>query len=607
MCIFSPHTSKLFLIALVPSLIFSSIAQANVDLCPLSNPAYRDLRSAASALEQQILFPQGCEELAEKLKEANQQVASASTSLSELNPEDSYQSSKRKQLATIASSGITQIGQLFQLYSKGNDKCGRALLNDTDYLLAFIDTVNELTPLLMFFGGPTSLPATLGITILGSATKTIAIYFTNLGRDMSTSQARQAFINNSCGYYRYNEIIRSLIQTLKGQTSALDKKIIQLQSELDDLKNIEVPKPSWDPEIILMDKSLKDDQTFFTDLSALFDRSVSTPGLQCHLVKAQVELALKEGAFPATAIQTLQNLINHPSTEKQILTSRRSLFSTANKLMDPALYQEGDSVSEKCIVRAREWMGIIRELIAAIDAELSLPGRRDLSTTTAGAARKNWEELYSKKLQELNSNQTLKTFLHALAQKGSEIDLSELLDSRDKVRRLLFGDGKDLAFLWLTHRRNPAEAWLEHKWLSAELQLKEFHANLPIFTVGWLKKNVVTFPSNREKQIACGYAEDLIFSWNTANKDMEASRFFCDVFQQTINEAAHPYVTSYCLGLFDKNGVRTSPGKLALTDLSIFQLKREIERITTWTRDAKCELPKPIEGSLFPKSPPASS
>lgn len=606
MCIFSRLLWKSFLIGLILNLSFGSAAEAHVDFCPLSNPTYRDLRSAASALEQQILFPEGCEDLAQKLKEANQQVASASSSLSELNSEDPSQSSKGQRLATIASGGLSQISQLFQLYSKGNDKCGRALLRDTNYLLAFIDTVNELTPLLMAFGGSTALPATLGVTILGSATKTIAIYFNNLGRDMSTSQARQAFINNSCGYYRYNEIIRSFIQTLKGQTSSLDKKVIQLQIELDQLKDSETPKPSWDPEINLMDKNLHNDHIFFTDLSDLFGRSSTIPDLQCHLIKTQVEQALNEGRFPTIAIQTLRSLLDQSSTETHIFNSHRSILNATQELMNPELYKEGDTSSEKCIVHAREWMNIIKELLAAIDAELSLPGRRDLSATPLGVARKKWEKLYSKKLEEFTNNKNLQTYLHSLAQKGSEIDLSELLDARDKIRRQLFGDGKDSAFLGLTHRRNPAEAWLEHKWFSAELQLKEFHANFAIFTKGWLKKHLVTFNSSREKQIACGYAEDLIFSWNTASKDIEASRFFCDVFQQTINESAHPYVTEYCLGSFDKNGVRTSPGKLALTDLSIFQVKRETDRITTWVQDAKCERPKPMEGSLLTESPPTS-
>lgn len=585
-----------FILQLIVS--WTVFAGTSVESCPLSNPAYKDIRTAAAALEVEILFPAGCEDLAEKLKVANHQIATSAEGLSETNSNDPTQTSKSQRLVALSSNGIVQVSQLFQRYASHSDKCGNALLSASDYLLAFIDTVNGIAPFMMSFGGPSAIPVTLGVTLLGSAVKTFTVYFESLKREMLTSQMRQAFINNSCGYFRFNELLRSLIQNLKGQTSDLDKKVIHLQKEVDTLKALEPPTPEITPEIIALDQQLKADQSFFSTFLALFERATLTPGLACHIVKAQIESSIAHNDFPAGAIQRLDQLEKKSAAEGRTPTAHSGLIETSLQLTRPELYEPGNEDPIRCVGRARDWIQIIKELLTATDLELSYPGRRDLSKTSQGQAHQSWNESYQKAIEKFKSSESLQKFLHSLAQKGTEIDVSELLDSRDKIRRELFGNGKDYSFFGLVHKKNPAQAWLEHKWSSAELQLREYTETLPIFETGWLKQNTVIFPSRREKQFACGLAENLVFGWNTAQRHIEASRFFCDLFEQTINRAAHPYVTEYCLGNFDEKGRRASPGKLALTDLSVLQHKAKVTKIIGWMKVASCDTPRPLDENL---------
>lgn len=586
---------KALIAGLVIQILLSTSARAtSTDSCPLSNSAYQDLRSSAAALEQEILFPAGCEEVAKKFKEANEQIKSSAQNLSDLDSSSSTDLTKGQRLANLASEGILQVGHLFQTYGKSSDKCGKALLSATDYLVAFIDTINGMTPMLMIFGGAASLPATLGVTILGSAIKTFAIYFSSLEQDMSKTQARQAFISNTCGYFRYNELLRSFIQNLKGQTSDIDQKVLRLKREVDSLLNSAPPKPLLNPEIEIMDKQFKEDQIFFTNFSALLDRSSSTSGLSCLLIKNQINHSINQAQFPSNAIERLDQLVKISMTEGRVSTNHQNLVQAAIELNRPERFNTENEDPSKCMLQVRNWILVIREVLSATDLELSLTGRRDLSETQLGKNRKTWEKDYSNKLSELKTSEIQKNFLHALAERGAEIDLSELLDARDDIRRELFGDGKDWALFWLSHKKNPAEAWLEHKWRSAQLQLKEYRETISVFRTSWLNKEIIEFSNPRDQQFACGYAENLIFAWHTAFQHIQSSRFFCDVFQQTINEAAHPYVTEYCLGSFNQKGVRKWPGKLALADLEVFQLKREIGQIKAWTKKAKCETPKDI-------------
>lgn len=586
---------KAFIFELLIQIALPASASANIsDPCPLSNPAYQDLRSAAVALEQEILFPAGCEDLAKKFKEANEQISTSAQGLSDLDSNNSTDLTKGQRLANLASEGILQIGHLFQAYGKTSDQCGKALLSAKDYLIAFIDTINGMTPMLMIFGGAASIPTTLGVTILGASIKTFAIYFSSLEQDMSTTQARQAFISNTCGYYRYNEILRSFIQNLKGQTSDFDQKVLRQKKELDSLLDEAPPKPRIAPEIELMEKQFQEDQNFFANFSAMLERSASTPELSCLLIKNQINHSTHQREFPFSAIEKLEQLVKISTFEGRPSAHHENLVQTAQEINQPGRYDKDCEDPSKSMSRVRNWLVVMKEVLTATHLELSLPGRLDLSETPLGKSRKTWEEQYSIKLSELKTSELQKNFLHRLAERGAEIDLSELLDARDDIRRVLFGDGKDWAFFRLSHKKNPAEAWLEHKWRSAELQLREYRQTISIFRMSWLDKEITQFPSPHDQQFACGYAENLIFAWHTAFQDIESSRFFCSVFQQTINEAAHPYVTEYCLGSFDQIGVRKWPGKLALTDLEVFQLKREITQIKAWAKKAKCETPKEI-------------
>lgn len=574
-----------------PSSIF---AADESDSCPLSNAAYKNLRSAAMALEQKVLLPEGCEDLSKKLNEANLQVSSASTALTQITP---GQTAEAQNYVRSASAGIVQIGQLFDRFGKTNDRCGRALLSMSDYLVAFIETVNGLTPLLLSFGGPASLPQAMGVMILGAAVKTFIVYYQTLSIDMSGANARQAFITNACGYHRLNEMIRSLLQTLKGEMSEIDQRVEQLARELKELEAIAPPAPIVAPRFAEMDAALKSERQFFSDFSGTFERTAATPALACALVRSQVA-ASKKGAFPSPALERLRTLVNESLLEGRKPTADQNLLESAYEMNQSKRFVINELQAPICVIRARDWLGAMSEILSATDRQLALPGRKDLSETEQGKARKAWEALYEKKKKEFAAAEERQKFVRALAVQGADIELSELLDTRDKIRRDLFGDRTDSALFGLTHRQGPAESWLRHKWRSAEAQLKDYRKVAPYFRRSWLKDNVTVFPGPTEKAYACAYGENLVMGWITAEKDAAASRLFCTAFQHTINEATHPYVTEFCIGNFTSDGELDSAGKVGELEKRLNKSHPEIQRIATWMKNAGCDIPKPLQGSL---------
>src|SRR5262249_13979249 len=115
------------------------------DSCPLSNPAYKNLRAAATALEQTILLPQGCEAIQKKLNDANKQLSDAALAMSSLTP---GQTAQGQALTSQATSGALQVSQIFETYGRSSDRCGKALVSLSDYVVAFVDTINQLSPLM---------------------------------------------------------------------------------------------------------------------------------------------------------------------------------------------------------------------------------------------------------------------------------------------------------------------------------------------------------------------------------------------------------------------------------------------------------------------------
>jgi hypothetical protein len=581
---------KFLALSLVMTLIAPNFAHSD-DSCPLSNPVYKNLRSAAAALEQKILLPDSCQDLQKKLTEASQQINNSAQALLSLKPGET--NSTGQQAAANATSGIMQVGQLFDKYGKNNDKCGRALVTMSDYVVAFIDTVNGISPLLLTFGGTTALPYAVGAQILGSSVKTFIAYYNGLNVDMTSSQARQGFIENACGYYRMNETLRSLLQSLKGEVSDLDKQVTKLQGELKDLEAQAPTAPALSEQIAAMDSALKTDFKFYGDFLATFERASSTPALACILVQTQVT-ASQTGTFPAPAIQRLSTLANQSLSEGRAPSAHINLAVSAQLLNRPELYTFTDD-AHACASRAHDWVILMGELLAATDGELSLSGRRDLSATDAGKLRKAWEAKFAKKKEELEQAKQRQSFILSLANRGAEIELSELLDVRDRIRRELFGDGNDSALFGFTHRKGPAESWLMHKWRSAGVQLKDYRKMMPFLHSNYLDKNVIHFKGEREKEFACSYAENAVLTWNTAERHVAASRLFCETFEQTINQATHPYVTEFCLGEFDRNGERISESKVGKRENEIRELQLEVNQTLVWMKDASCAIPKPLQ------------
>lgn len=312
------------------------------------------------------------------------------------------------------------------------------------------------------------------------------------------------------------------------------------------------------------------------------------------MIRNEVETA-QSGSFPTDAIERLQTLVNLSNTEKRAATPDWLLVLSARALNKPERYNLPDSDVQICANRAKDWVNGMREVLAATDRELSEPGRRDLSKTPAGIARKDWEDKYAKKKDELATAVARQKFVLSLSARGADIELSELLDTRDSIRRDLFGNGNDTAFFGLTHVSGPAESWLEYKWRSTGVQLKDYDQIMPLMRQTWLDRHVVKFTDDKQKEFACSYAENAVMTLSTAAKDIEAGRLFCTTFDQTINSATHPFVTAYCLGKFDDDGTQTEIGWIAAREREVKTRTPELDKILAWGVDAGCTIPTPLQ------------
>lgn len=593
--------------------------------CPLSNPIYKDLRSAATALEKKVLLPPGCEKIQQDLEQSGKQISKAAEDLSNLSkygtltpsptpsstpsPTSSanpYNTLAGESAVRVAVSGLVDIGKTFNRFG-GNDDCRKTLMTKADYLLAVIETLNALSPYVLLFDGSASsskaLPWVLGTSVLGSTIQMFVQMYQQKDFDMSKSEQRQIFIDNSCGFFNLNENLRSILQARTGEISDVDQKVSQLDAEIKAADASAPPVPKMNERIAKVDEELKKDRD---RMAVLVKRSVDVndDAFTCSLVHGYVTKAQNGSAFPLPAVNRFDELLREDEAQGEDRSEQRALLGFFVLINRPGYYLSGVSDVtaldvkdlQECSRKAKQWLNITGQILTATDSELAKPGRRDLSKTDAYKVRQKWEEELGKKKAKLAELKLRQSFLVQLAAKGEDNDISELLDTHTTVRKAIFDDAKKS--FWGQRKPGPAEAWLQHKIGESSMKLKDFEKLLRRANQEWLKKWVVTFPDDSSRKFACGYMENVVMTWLSASKHLNAAQLFCDTFSQTINDASSPSVTKVCVGSFDRKGKKVEDSDVSKTGRNIDRFKDTTNQVYEWMKDANCLMPKPVGTTL---------
>lgn len=606
--------------ALVLSLVSIEQNVMAASRCPLSNPAYADLRAAATALQQKITLGNGCESLENDLKAAGTSVKSAIDQIYKYEDDKKAREAAQAQDGAMATQAVTSnsddlearqktlaavdgIGTISNLINRfsGDPRngCGRELMRHVDYMEALADTANGLSPYLLLYGGAGAAPLALGASIVGSLIKSFATFYHNDNFNMADAKVRQVFLENACSFYTFNENFEAL-QNRGPQIQASIKTIHDLEQDLASLQKLPLPPiPQGFEAYAQADDALKKDRKSLADILAAIQKFQDKDVASCLLVSAKVASGM--GLTSQTYLnQFIEDTVAKPDPANPVDESIPKIMSQAfSDLSKPELYQrDPGTVPDKehplsCAVHAKSWLDTMQIVLDLLDQELSRDGRRNL----AFKDRRTFQDRLNGKKVALQREQERLSWLEKLNDEGEAIDTSELFQVRDAVRDFLFQGETRVSWFGLArkHHSSPSESWLEEKNNQAEIRIKEFGSTIARIDSLWLKpseENKLQFLNASVKSDACASVKTEYLTWFAARSHMRAVDSFCRVFRYSIADESYPAVAKYCFGRYDsKNKKYYNDGINAATSADVNARFKEAERLYRWLEKNECPMP----------------
>ncbi|HAR42766.1 MAG TPA: hypothetical protein DCS07_09100 [Bdellovibrionales bacterium] len=544
--------------ALVPILMLSltpSSVQAGPS-CPLSNPKYRTLSEAVTALSVKIKLPSQCAAKQASLQEATQTLSSSADQLMTLgDPVVQENVVKGKASAIQAISSLGTINSLLR------DECAKTLLTTGDFLNAFIDTINAVTPYVLLFGGPAATPWAMGTMVTGSAIKTVIQHFAKNGIDMEQGDQRRAFIENACSYYSLNETVRSLIQLQQSEETDIQKKLAEATEQLKILAASEPPRPEG--ELYAATSAAEADLKKLKSIRSSVE-TVKDNGFSCFLVTQKIS----KGEFDSAGKRLLSIIKNDGSPS---VANDLALVEYFNTTLNRSNQYDAKKPIE-CTARAGLWMNSLEQILLKTLALIDLQVKDDPIL----ANHLKWKEQLHKKKKEIEDYQLRQKFLSELLASGAIIETSEILSTLSEVREIIFGDRG-----W--GRKGLGQSWVAYKVRLSESRLKSF---------GKQHKSIVESPAPATSgQLAdlCSQAEQARNTWYAADIHVQAGREFCKAFNSTINRHDYKYMQNTCFG-------STAAGVRAQRD-RVSKLKSEATAVSELMVKLQCKKPE-----LLPQS-----
>jgi hypothetical protein len=398
-----------------------NIVQA--DTCPLSNPAYKDLRSAANALLLAATSTAACKDFQAKIDNATDSIKNSVDNLTNTvitpgtaasagtpaTPTTVTSNSQTQQNVAVAVSALADLGKITSVY--GNSACGKALTSSVDYVDALTSVVNGLTPYFVLY--TPAAPYALGSDLVVNSADAFANLYHSSSFNMDDSQQRQAFLDNACAFYNFNNVLIEYIQARQAKETDLDKQVTSLQTDLDAFEKTPVPEAKESSQVAVLDAAFKKDQQSISDIDGMMAKLKDANSFVCAMVRSQISNADAAVVFPDNVEDVYSKLLDDSEKAGRDVSFDQDLLSYLKSISTLDHFPTDPSLAAECGDRAREWIGVSEQLLAGVDRELSLPGRRDLTNTDAAKARKAWEDQDAKKKAALADAKAKQKFLKA--------------------------------------------------------------------------------------------------------------------------------------------------------------------------------------------------
>lgn len=550
--------------------------------CPLTNPSYKDLRSAAAQLQARVVLPAGCEDLTGQLqamtgnvKVAIDQMANSGILAAGGKPDVILAAEQDRERLKLAVDSVQSISTVFskQLVNP-NSPCSKALAGNIGFLEAFVDTVNGLSPYLLVFEGISQFPLVLGSSLVSAVAKSFFSFYRLNRINMNDSKQRQIFIENACAFYTFNANFEAL-QNREAQLADSSANIKKLESLISNLESHGAPAISAD-QVWLKDIEIayRLDSQHLRELLGLLQNLKGSDEVACTLVKNVINTTPIENS-----IARLEKL--YDSDDKiGIDTMSGRQFLILFKFDNQTSRLDQTNVKE-CGPRAKSWLDEYTQLLIYTDQEMGRTGRRE------GALSEflTWEAELNKQKLTLRFEKERQKWLKELDGAGESIDNSEITQIRDDVKDVLFlsRNHRVLFGLFSATEKSPSEAWLQQKLESAQKKLAEFKKMDDRFKATWAiqypQPKIESFPSEIDFKEACAEANGALLAWTAADEHVSASETFCDAFHSTIEGSDYTNIQKYCTnGYIFKVRNRITPGKA------------DIQFLKNWIKTANCPI-----------------
>lgn len=563
--------------------------------CPLTNSKLTDLRVSAMKLSQKISLSPQCQKFEEQVNEANANLTSLATQISDMGEGDFSLGDKQ-------STALAAVAQLNTVTAVFNDKtCGKELVGFLDYAEAFADVANGIAPFLALYGGSESMPWAIGTALAATTVKSLINFFKSKTLDMRNPEQSAAFIQNSCSFYNLNLIKNSIDDLQMNRLSKIEEELERNINELARLDNARPAEPQGNFHNRL-EEALRDQER----IGFLTQSFKQDPLESCVYIQAYANG--QDGGLINRVWDNYAEAIAKDTFRLELETNyfHNMLNKEAQNLNFGACKELGQRWLNKV-------SSISREGIIFLEAKV----KEEPDFTEF----ENWKKQRAKVAQDIDVIEAKIAYLESMLGEGFDIEYSEIIRSHDQIQDALFMSYK---YFLVLNFKGLTEAWLKVKQEDAFIEYRAFYNKKKeverkiervLKTIGsndldankiknwaeaYRKKNNKDHNEVHSGTVVeiCNQLRQSWTSWNNGFVHSRAGRNYCLTFDKVINQMDYPSVQKLCFGTSSKVGYQHNSLKNQVRDFEA--ARSDADEVVTLMNKLSCSRPvKAIDESTL--------
>lgn len=519
--------------------------------CPLTNAKLTDLRVAAMKLSQKVSLSPQCQKFEEQVNEANKKLSDLTSQISEMTKGD-FTLDEKQSTAIAAVTSLNNVTAVF------NDKtCGQELAGFLDYVEAFADVANGISPFLALYGGPEAMPWAVGTALAGTTVKSLVNFFNSKTVDMRDPEQSTAFIQNSCAFYDLDLIKTSIDDLQMDRYTKMEEELEKMRDQLADLEAKKPAEPSNNFKIRL-DEALRDSER----LKFLTGSFHSDPLEACVYIQSYANY--QDGGLVQRVWENYEESIAKDSFRQKL---ERDYFLGM-------LNRDAQNIDfTKCKELGQRWLNKVESMSKAGIAFLE----QNTAKEEDFKIFEQWKKEYDQLALNVKTMEAKLKYLQEMFGGGFDIEYSEIIRAHDQVKNAIFLSYKYMVVLKF---KGLAEAWLKVKKEDAIIGHRNFYSikedaekkiqNImkitkastldPKYINAWAeayrKKYNKEHPEVNKGTVVelCNYLRQAWTSWNDGYIHAKAGKSYCQTFDKVINQLEYPAVQQTCFGTTSKVG-----------------------------------------------------